>query len=431
MRTASRQHRLRHPVARSERPRVLFLGRNLLVGGAERAFLSYVNHAHAIEPVVGLLHRQGPLLRELAGHVVIRASRDDSVPLPWRDRVVDALPGTSFARLLRECAWLGATVTADRTPVVSSFLMRAHVVALLTKRLLVPGLRVVLNVHEHMTESARYIYPKARDRGLMRAITRHLFPLADRIVVVAEELRRDLVETHGVPAGRVAVVHNAVDIARIRAAAREPFPASPAAADGRRTVVAVGRLVSLKGYDVLVRALAALDRSWGARLVIVGDGDERPALERLVTSLALRDSVTFTGWQDNPWKFVARADVLALTSYTEAFPCALTEAFAVGTPVVATDCSAGVRECVQHGACGVLVPPGDPQAIAAALERVLGNDALRESLVARGRERVAPFDLPLAVRRYESVLGEVTESSRDRPEGRLVEPGDRLERGTR
>lgn len=222
---------------------MLFLARNLLVGGAERAFLNYVNNASAIEPVVGLLHRCGALLSELASGTVIRAYRHDGIRPGWRDALVGALPGSSFAKLVPECAWLRATVVAEQTPIVSSFLMRAHVVALLTKLLLIPRLRVVLNVHEHMTESARYLYPKAGDRALMRVITRQLFPLAERIVVVAEELRRDLVETHGVPADQVTVVHNAVDIARVRAAAQEPVVEWPDAARAPRTVVTVGRLV--------------------------------------------------------------------------------------------------------------------------------------------------------------------------------------------
>jgi glycosyltransferase involved in cell wall biosynthesis len=143
------------------------------------------------------------------------------------------------------------------------------------------------------------------------------------------------------------------------------------------------------------------------RLLIVGDGDERGELESLTARLGLEQDVRFVGWQGNPWAYMARADVVAVSSRTEAFPCVLTEAMALGVPTVAAECSAGIRDCLDGGSAGLLVPPDDPPALARALHRVLTDRALAASLGASGRTRVAAFHLPDAVDAYESILLDV------------------------
>lgn len=368
----------------------LFLTRNLETGGAERVFVNLVNNARDVSPAVALLERRGGLLSALRSDVPVFARAISNA----------AFPGAQFTRLIPECRWLRDVVLEARANVVSSFLMRAHIVALLTKRLYLPRLHVVLNMHEHMSGSADYLYPGAVDRVLMRWITRHLFPEANRIVAVANDVRRDLVETFGVPSSLVDVVHNGVDLDAVRAGAQDAPPATQTSP----TIVAVGRLVPLKGYDLLLRAVRQLRERRDVRVILVGDGDARASLERLARELGLSNVVTFAGWQKNPWALVARADVLALTSRTEAFPCVLTEAMALGVPVLATNCSGGVEEALAGGDAGMLVPSGDVHAIANGLESLIGDADLRARYVAAGLARAASFDLTRAQRRYESVL---------------------------
>lgn len=368
--------------------------------------------------MLALLERKGGLLRELRPEVPCYY-RTDSARLSSRlAKIVSDIPGESYVRLALECLWLKDVVTRTDARLVSSFLMRAHLVALVTKIALLPRLPVVLNIHEHMTESAPFLYPLARDRFLMRRITRHLFPRANRIVVVAQALERDLVTRYGVPASMIDVVLNGHDLTRIRAAAAEPVEAhwalpqrQPGGASAEsRTIVAVGRLVHLKGYDLLIRAVAKVRGKRDVRLMLIGEGEERAELERLVSELGLKDTVVFCGHQDNPWRFAARADVLALTSRTEAFPSVLVEAMALGVPILATACSAGVAECLLDGACGLIVPTGDVDAIAAGLERLLDDAELRATVAAKGLARAASLGLSTLQRRYESVLTDVIES---------------------
>jgi glycosyltransferase involved in cell wall biosynthesis len=158
---------------------------------------------------------------------------------------------------------------------------------------------------------------------------------------------------------------------------------------------------------VLLHAVAALKRTLPVRLILVGDGEERATLEALVSRLDLGNDVRFVGWQANPWALLARSDVLALSSRTEAFPSVITEAMALDIPVVATECSAGVRECVDDGSAGILVPPTNPAALATALGAILTQPEVAESLRRRGAVYVARFRLHDAAATYEDMLLDV------------------------
>lgn len=387
-------------------PNVALLARNLVIGGAERTFLNLANHAKRIAPIPVLLRRRGGLLGEMSPELELH-SLDASLGGLISADTLEGMPGGSTTQLMLECRRLTRLLDAHGVSLVTSFLMRSHIVALLVKILFRPELKVVINIHEHTSESARYLYPTRRDLTLARWITRSLFPRADRIVVVADELRRDLIDNFGIAPSLVQTAHNPVDLERIRRMGSAAPELDMQDGDPRPTVCAVGRLVYLKGYDILLHALAELQQALPVRLLIVGDGDERGELESLTARLGLEQDVRFVGWQSNPWAYMARSQVVAVSSRTEAFPCVLTEAMALGIPTVAAECSAGIRDCLGGGTAGILVPPDDPSAFARALHRVLTDPVLAASLGASGRNRVAAFHLPDAVDAYESILLDV------------------------
>jgi len=156
----------------------------------------------------------------------------------------------------------------------------------------------------------------------------------------------------------------------------------------RPIVLFVGRLIYYKGVDVLVRAMADVD----ADLVIVGRGPLRPQLEQLASSLGMAGRVTFldTLDADDLAVWYAAADVFCLPSVarSEAFGLVQLEAQAAGTPVVSTALTTGVPFVNEHGVTGLVVPPGDAGALAAALRELASDAALREELGARAAERV-------------------------------------------
>jgi glycosyltransferase involved in cell wall biosynthesis len=146
----------------------------------------------------------------------------------------------------------------------------------------------------------------------------------------------------------------------------------------------VGRLVPIKALDLLITAMASLP---DAHLVVVGDGDERAALEATARRLGLTERVHFTGWWKDIPGVMSDLDVVALSSRNEGTPVALIEALASARPVVATDVG-GVRHVVHDGEDGLLVPPGDADALASALRTLLADEGLRRRFGEVGRERV-------------------------------------------
>ena len=149
-------------------------------------------------------------------------------------------------------------------------------------------------------------------------------------------------------------------------------------------VGAVGRLSGEKAFDVLIRAVAALP---GVRLVIVGEGGERGALERLVTELKLTDRVTLAGWQADVRGYFEAMDVFALSSLREGLPNVVLEAMALEVPVVATRVN-GVPRLVQDDVNGLLIDSGDVGVLSAALAKVLDDAELQARFCAAGRATV-------------------------------------------
>lgn len=402
---------IRQPAAERSRtalPGVMFLIDDLGVGGAERALINLVNRARGFRPVVALLRPVLDLLEDLdPGIEVVCLGRDRrhphaAVPAAPRGLPRGLMP-LEIPRLLRLSHQLVAAARRTNCGVVSTFLNRSHTVALTARALFAPSLRIVVNVHEILSDHlARHFAPP--ERRIMRSFVRHFWPRADRIVTVADAVTQDLVSRFGLREDLITVARNPLDLLRIVRSARHPVEPDLC---GANTVVAVGRLVHLKGFDLLVRAMARLPVELDAHLVIIGGGPERPALERLVAELSLGDRVTLLGISDNPWCVMARAAVVAVPSRTEAFPTVIGEALALGIPVVATRCSEGVAEYLERGRCGVLVAPENVDALAVALASVLEDEGLREHLANAGPRRVQEFDASRAARRYESLLLEV------------------------
>lgn len=223
-------------------------------------------------------------------------------------------------------------------------------------------------------------------RGLAAKVAEAAF------VVAISEYNRNLIleETRGRWADKVVVIHCGVRTDRFRP--RD----EPARAGGPLTVVCVGTLHEVKGQTHLVDACRILrDRGIAVRCMLIGEGEDRPRLERQIEEAGLGDVVTLMGaaTQTEVAETLAAADVLVTPSVPtasgkrEGIPVVLMEAMSSGIPVVASDLS-GIPELVVDGESGMLTPPGDAAAIAAALERLAADPGLRQQFAERGRERV-------------------------------------------
>jgi glycosyltransferase involved in cell wall biosynthesis len=215
---------------------------------------------------------------------------------------------------------------------------------------------------------------------------RRLARLTDVIVAVSPEIRDELLDFRIGSPERYAVIPLGLDLDDFLDVTR-PSGRLRAALGLAATVPlvgAVGRLVAIKGNGTLLEAVASLP---DVHLALVGDGDERPALEVLAERLGIAARVHFTGWWDDVPAAMSDLDVVALTSRNEGTPASIIEALAAQRPVVATDVG-GVRSVVEHGVTGLLVPSGNHSAVARALGALLADPGVGAGMARTGRDRV-------------------------------------------
>jgi glycosyltransferase involved in cell wall biosynthesis len=228
------------------------------------------------------------------------------------------------------------------------------------------------------------------------------------VVAVSGQVR-DMLAREGIPAGRVRVIHSGIEIERFRDLPRNLDLRSRLGWDDSHFVVGnVAHLAAHKGQRLLVEAFARLRRRLPqARLLIVGEGEERPALEARAAALGVREATYFAGFQADVPPWLAAFDLFALSSLSgEGSPAAVKEAMAAGVPVVSVEVG-GIREIIEDGANGRLVPLGDAGALAeAALELAL-DSGRRGALAARARIDVERFSMEAMVQAVEALYVEL------------------------
>lgn len=254
--------------------------------------------------------------------------------------------------------------------------------AVLAKCLFRIRTRVILQ--EVSQPSLRFASIRDKPRDVQIATTlgyRWLYPLADGVVAVSKGVANELRQITRIRPERLHVIYNPAITPDFYEKANAPVE-HPWFETGQPPVVlAVGRLHPVKGYDVLLRAFAQVISRFPARLVILGEGDERARLQQLACDLGILETVDMPGFDLNPFRYMRRAAVFVLASHSEGMPVALIQALACGCPVVATRCSSGVEEVLNGEEYGIIIPVNDAEALADAIGRVL-----------RGERRQAPAE---------------------------------------
>lgn len=275
-------------------------------------------------------------------------------------------------------------LVALRPDVVVSFVDRTNVLALAAT--VGTGLRVVVS---ERTDPRLH-----RIGGPWAGLRRLLYPRAAGVVVQTESVAR---WARGF-CRRVHVIPNAVE--------RGTRCASPGTRDGAKRLLAIGRLDRVKGFDVLVDAFARVaDRHPDWSLVVLGDGPERRALETQARRAGLDRRVALPGWTPDVQGELAGAHAFALSSRYEGFPNALLEAMACGVPCVAFACPSGPAEIVTSGHDGLLVPPGDVEALASSLDVVMRDPRVRERLGRNAQDVATRLAPARVVALWRDVLG--------------------------
>lgn len=213
---------------------------------------------------------------------------------------------------------------------------------------------------------------------ISRLLDRITFLHASQVIGVSRFVAHRLHQRFGLPTSKLRVVYNGVDVQRFRQAA------APSECE---YTVCVAALIADKGVDILLRAFAHPSLR-NRQLLVCGDGPERAALERLSSDLGLDGRVRFLGLRDDVHEQLAQAAVVVHPAvWGEAFGLTIAEAMASGRPVVGCDVGA-IPELIEHGVTGLLIPPGDAEALASAIAQLLEDPEARDRMGSRARERV-------------------------------------------
>jgi glycosyltransferase involved in cell wall biosynthesis len=211
-------------------------------------------------------------------------------------------------------------------------------------------------------------------KKLEKLLLTRLYPWADEIIAISQDLATDFCQYTGISGNRVRVIYSSIITPELEARRAAPLD-HPWFQPGQPPVIlAVGRLTYQKNFELLLHAFGQVRENRAARLLILGEGDERPALESLAIKLGIQADVSMPGLVENPYTYMRRAAVLALSSRYEGLPTVLVEALACGCPVVSTNCTSGPAEILAGGSYGHLVPVGDHQQLGKAIELSLAGD---------------------------------------------------------
>ena len=292
---------------------------------------------------------------------------------------------------------------SDAPDVLVSVLFQINVFAIIA-RLLLPRSQTKIIGTEHAALSVHA-------RNSRRLFTRWLFlpaaglsyRFADKIIGVSRGVVRDLEEHLGLPSSLLGTIYNPSFSPEFLTAQGEQLQVPWLEKSDQPIIVTVGRLVPQKDHQTLLNAFQKLLQQRKARLIIMGEGQLRTALEEQARALGIDSQVTFPGYVSNPLAVMKRCDLFVLSSRWEGFPGVLIEALACGLPIVSTDCKAGPEEVLDNGAYGELVPVGDTEELYKAMERALAAPAAPARQLARASE----FSIERSADAYEALLAEI------------------------
>ena len=300
-------------------------------------------------------------------------------------------------------------LSANKPQAVLSASPFLNIVTVLACKLAKSNARVVISEHLDLRHLHTAIPAKAKKwrHKYLPQLMYHYYPQADAIVTVSDGVADSLAEFSRLPRRLMQTIYNPVVPDNIDEISQEKVDHPWFQQTAIPVVLAVGRLTQQKDFHTLLRAFAIARKQMPVRLVILNgtlnpqrDDESRQELNALATELALQNDVQLLEFKTNPYKYMAHASVLAVSSIFEGFGNVIAEALACGCPVVSTNCPSGPAEILDNGKYGKLVPVSDPHALAAALVETLKNPPQTPDLRARGRM----FSVDQAVQKYEKLL---------------------------
>ena len=275
---------------------------------------------------------------------------------------------------------------------------RAGRVALMARKLAGVDTRIVIRLGTNLSTALEGKSSLARWSRYLPM--RLIYPWVDKVVAVSEGVKQDTMRITGLTADKIDVIRNPVITPRMLEMAEAPVDHPWLNEHDRPVILGVGRMTRQKDFATLIKAFTRAHQQKPCRLIILGDGRMQEELEQLAQTLGVHEDLSFPGFAANPYAYMSKVDLFVLSSRWEGSPNVLTEAMALGTPVVSTNCPSGPNEILQEGRFGKLVAVEDDEALAGAITETLDSPMDSAAL----KEAVRDYTAALSANHYLDVL---------------------------
>ncbi|MGF1568335.1 MAG: glycosyltransferase [Nodosilinea sp.] len=351
-------------------------------GGAEKVMLSlahgFTDAGMTVDLV--LVKAEGPYLSQISAQI-------NTINLNKSRLILSLFPLANYLKKVNPSVLISA-------------LEDTNLVSLWAKKIAGTATQTIVTVHNNLTCEARN--SEKFKRKLIPYLVSFFYYWADNIVGVSSGVAKDLMKL-GLPENKICYIYNPIVNSDLRKKLQEPLEHPWLSLNEPPVILSVGRLTKQKDFTTLIQAFSLVRKQKTTRLIILGEGEEKPLLESLVEELGLTKDVAFLGFVSNPYVFMAKASVLVLSSAWEGFGNVLVESMASGTPVVSTNCDSGPAEILDDGKYGKLVSVGKAEDMANAILETLLNPLEANTLKKRANE----FTLEKAVQSYQLLMQDV------------------------
>jgi len=291
-------------------------------------------------------------------------------------------------------------VKREEPDILISFLEYSNIISVLSAILLKKVPKVIISERSNH----RSYLQKVKFKWLKTILIKYTYRKAHKIIAVSKEIKRNIITDFRINDDKIEVIHNPIDITKVERLCKEEVNHRFVNKKDRFLIISVGRLSEEKNFDLLLRSFSVVIKENPAFLIIVGDGELRGELQKKARELDLENFVDFVDFQQNPFRWLSKADLFVLTSNWEGFPNVILEAMACGIPVISTDCPTGPREIIENNKNGILVPIQDARLLANAILALLINNDMRNRIKNNASQYVTKFNYTKVILMYEKVF---------------------------
>jgi glycosyltransferase involved in cell wall biosynthesis len=353
--------------------KISFFIPSLRGGGAERVFVNLANEfsKRGLNVDLVLSQKEGPYLKDVSEKV----------------NIIDL----KSSRILFSLFPLIKYLRKEKPDYIISTLTHVNIISIVANKIFKTKAKIVIR------QASYFSFSKNRTVKLIAKLT---YKKADKVIALSQQMKADLIKSANVPENNIVVINNPIFNDFIRQKLKEETNIDWLENKNYPVILGAGRLTKQKDFITLINSFSILRKERKLKLIILGEGECREKLENLVEKLKIENDVYMPGFVNNPYKFISKADVFVLSSIWEGCPNVLLESLSCGTPVVSTDCPGGSNEILENGKYGKLVPVGDVNILAEAIEETIENPIDKDILQKRARY----FSAEKAVEKYLKII---------------------------